>query len=47
MNQGWECPKCGRVYAPVVLQCSHCKPTNLRKVPDVPIKLTSKTPRTR
>jgi len=21
MNQGWECPKCGRVNAPIVLQC--------------------------
>jgi hypothetical protein len=25
-NQGWECPKCGRVYAPHVDQCSACAP---------------------
>lgn len=22
--QGWECPKCKRVYAPTMMQCSHC-----------------------
>lgn len=25
-SQGWECPKCGRVYAPWVMQCGHCGP---------------------
>lgn len=24
MNQGWECPKCGKVYAPSVQQCWTC-----------------------
>ena len=23
-KQGWECPKCGRVYAPWVSMCSYC-----------------------
>ena len=24
VNQGWMCPKCGRVYSPLVQTCSHC-----------------------
>lgn len=24
MSQGWECPKCGRVYAPWMAQCTAC-----------------------
>lgn len=24
MPQGWECPKCGSVYAPHVSKCSQC-----------------------
>ena len=23
-NQGWECPKCGRVYAPWMIECTKC-----------------------
>ena len=23
-NQGWECPKCGRVYAPWMSSCTFC-----------------------
>ncbi len=23
-NKGWECPKCGRVYAPCVTECRSC-----------------------
>ena len=23
-NKGWECPKCGRVYAPSVTECFAC-----------------------
>ena len=22
--KGWECPKCGRVYAPATMECSAC-----------------------
>jgi hypothetical protein len=22
--QGWECPKCKRVYSPTISMCSHC-----------------------
>ena len=25
-RQGWECPKCKRVYAPHVEECEHCRP---------------------
>ena len=24
LDKGWECPKCGRVYAPWVMKCSYC-----------------------
>lgn len=24
MNQGWECPKCGKCYGPQVQQCWTC-----------------------
>lgn len=24
MGKGWECPKCGKVYAPFVRQCDLC-----------------------
>jgi hypothetical protein len=24
MNTGWQCPKCGRVYAPFVDECIAC-----------------------
>lgn len=23
-NKGWECPKCGKVYAPWNPECDHC-----------------------
>lgn len=25
--RGWECPKCGAVYAPTVPECHRCAPT--------------------
>lgn len=24
MNNGWICPKCGRVYAPFIPECQYC-----------------------
>lgn len=24
MNQGWECPKCGRVWGPLAQECVKC-----------------------
>ena len=24
MNEGWICPKCGRVYNPLVPSCGNC-----------------------
>jgi hypothetical protein len=24
ISQGWECPKCKRVYSPTTPMCSHC-----------------------
>lgn len=26
-KQGWECPKCGSVYAPWVFSCGRCAPS--------------------
>lgn len=26
INQGWECPKCGRVYSPTTPMCFYCVP---------------------
>mgnify|MGYP001608228187 CR=1 FL=1 len=31
ISQGWECPKCGSVYAIWVASCSTCKNSNLKK----------------
>lgn len=28
-NFGWECPKCGRCYAPHIIQCSWCGPNTV------------------
>ena len=28
MNNGWICPKCGRVYAPFIPECHHCNREN-------------------
>ena len=24
IQQGWECPKCGRIYSPTTPMCLHC-----------------------
>lgn len=31
-QQGWICPKCGRVYSPFTQMCLYCKPNNTATV---------------
>lgn len=33
MSTGWICPKCGRVYAPFVMECSHCNNNEIKQDP--------------
>jgi uncharacterized OB-fold protein len=37
--QGWECPKCKRVYSPTTSMCSHC-PQNSQGVTTTGTSLT-------
>ena len=30
-NKGWECPKCGNVYAPEVWECPNCNSKGKKK----------------
>lgn len=30
-QQGWECPKCGRVYSPTTVMCFYCRNFDGRK----------------
>ena len=30
--QGWECPKCNRVYAPGVEECLNCRPADTEPI---------------
>lgn len=30
-QQGWICPKCGRVYSPFTQMCLYCQPNNTRR----------------
>ena len=32
-NYGWICPKCGRVYAPIIMECSHCNNNEIKPDP--------------
>ena len=31
-QQGWICPKCGRVYSPFTQMCLYCKPINANTI---------------
>lgn len=33
MNTGWICPKCGRVYAPFMCECTHCNNNEIKPDP--------------
>lgn len=28
-NQGWVCPKCGKVFSPSIFECWYCNNTNI------------------
>ena len=32
-NTGWVCPKCGRVYAPFIMECSNCNNNEIKPDP--------------
>ena len=36
-NTGWQCPKCGRCYAPVQLECHSCNATITEEPPCPPM----------
>jgi hypothetical protein len=38
--QGWECPKCNRVYSPTTSMCSHC-PEHTQGVTNTSITFSS------
>ena len=35
-NNGWVCPKCGKVYSPSVTECVDCNDGNTQVVPLTP-----------
>ena len=39
IQQGWECPKCKRVYSPTTSMCSHC-PQHIQGVTSTETTLT-------
>lgn len=47
MNEGWICPKCGRVYAPSVSVCEECNRSLVKLPPmDTPPGVSPKWPPT-
>lgn len=32
INQGWECPKCSRIYSPTTPMCLHCVPSRVETI---------------
>ena len=33
-SEGWECPRCGRVYSPFVMMCLYCGGNKKRRMDD-------------
>ena len=42
--KGWECPKCGGVYAPWVSECPQCSGGNSQQWPEGPTYPTTGDP---
>lgn len=38
IQQGWQCPVCGKVYAPSVKECSNFHPAPLPTLPTLPFR---------
>ena len=36
-QQGWICPKCGRVYSPFTQMCLYCGPNNTNTISNLDI----------
>ena len=36
--QGWECPKCGRVFSPYTHMCPYCGPKYSHETTTVPMQ---------
>lgn len=34
---GWQCPRCGACYAPIVMRCENCKGEPPLKFPATPV----------
>ena len=44
MNEGWECPKCGKVLAPWVRECDHVISTRFSYTYTIPAGLPEPLP---
>jgi len=44
VSQGWECPKCKRVYSPTTMMCMYCIPKTSIATPSTPIGTPIGTP---
>ena len=37
IQQGWQCPICGRIYSPTTPMCFYCRPTKVEITTGTPI----------